>query len=104
MTDPISMYGRLARLDPGSRNGRTDVPADALESSSTSRATLEPLRPAAGRDEFVLSDVAREALSTEPFDKAKVDAIKDALRHGNYPLDSRRIAESFAAIERLIDD
>jgi flagellar biosynthesis anti-sigma factor FlgM len=42
-------------------------------------------------------------MASEPFDKAKVDAIKDALRNGNYPLDSSRIAESFASIERLID-
>jgi negative regulator of flagellin synthesis FlgM len=103
MTDPISMYGRLARLDPGSRNGRTDGTADATDASVTSRAGLEPAPRTAGRDEFVLSEIGREAMATEPFDKAKVDAIKDALRNGNYPLDSRRIAESFAAIERLID-
>jgi flagellar biosynthesis anti-sigma factor FlgM len=38
------------------------------------------------------------------FDRAKVDAIKAALREGTYPLDSRKIAESFVALERLIDD
>ena len=31
MTDPISMYGRLERLDPGSRNGRTDGATDAAD-------------------------------------------------------------------------
>ena len=30
------------------------------------------------------------------------DAIKQALRDGQYPLDSRRIAENFVAIERMI--
>jgi flagellar biosynthesis anti-sigma factor FlgM len=38
------------------------------------------------------------------FDRAKVDAIKTALREGTYPLDSRKIAESFVALERLIDN
>ena len=103
MTDPISMYGRLARLDPGSRNGRTDGAADATDFGPAARGAVEPARAAAGRDEFVLSEAGREAMASEPFDRAKVDAIKDALRNGNYPLDSSRIAESFASIERLID-
>jgi negative regulator of flagellin synthesis FlgM len=42
-------------------------------------------------------------LQADTFDRSKVEAIKLALRDGNYPLDSRRIAESFVAIERLID-
>jgi negative regulator of flagellin synthesis FlgM len=42
-------------------------------------------------------------LQADTFDRSKVEAIKQALRDGNYPLDSRRIAESFVAIERLID-
>jgi negative regulator of flagellin synthesis FlgM len=59
------------------------------------------LAPAA-RDEFVLSDVAKQAMSSETFDQAKVDAIKKAIEDGQYPLDSRRIAESFMAVERMI--
>ena len=55
MTDPISMYGRLARLDPGSRNGRTDGAADATDFGPAARGAVEPARAAAGRDEFVLS-------------------------------------------------
>ena len=31
------------------------------------------------------------------------EAIKQALRDGNYPMNARRIAESFVAIEKLID-
>jgi negative regulator of flagellin synthesis FlgM len=36
------------------------------------------------------------------FDRAKVDAIKTAIQQGQYPLDSRRIAENFLAIEKMI--
>lgn len=58
----------------------------------------------AGGDELVLSDVARQAMSAgeATFDKARVDAIKEAITNGSYPLDSRRIAESFVILERLI--
>jgi len=31
-----------------------------------------------------------------------VEAIKQAIREGTYPLDSRRIAQSFASMEKLI--
>ena len=38
------------------------------------------------------------------FDRAKVEAIKQAIAQGQYPLDPKRIAESFVAIERMIRD
>ncbi|CAN1524967.1 FlgM Negative regulator of flagellin synthesis (anti-sigma28 factor) [Burkholderiaceae bacterium] len=72
--------------------GRKSNPSDATSSTPA---------PAV-RDEFVPSDVAKQAMSSEPFDQAKVDAIKQAIQDGQYPLDSRRIAESFLAVERMI--
>jgi len=36
------------------------------------------------------------------FDRAKVESIKLAIQQGNYPVDSRRIAENFVAIEKMI--
>jgi len=36
------------------------------------------------------------------FDRKKVDSIRQAIRDGQYPLDPRRIAESFLAIEQMI--
>lgn len=44
-----------------------------------------------------------ERLNKEPeFDRAKVDSIKQAIQNGQYPLNPRRIAESFVALENLI--
>ena len=56
----------------------------------------------AGVDEVVLSEATEAALSQAEFDQAKVERIKQAIADGNYPLDARRIAESFASIESLI--
>ena len=53
-------------------------------------------------DEVVLSPMAQKAMAEPAFDRAKVESIKQALKDGNYPLNSRRIAESFASIEKLI--
>jgi negative regulator of flagellin synthesis FlgM len=36
------------------------------------------------------------------YDEQRVEQIKQAIRDGNYPIDARRIAESFAALEKLI--
>ncbi len=36
------------------------------------------------------------------FDRAKVEAITHALQEGDYPLNPRRIAENFVAIEQMI--
>ena len=57
------------------------------------------------RDKFIetLSEIAKKALETEStFDADKVNAIKKAIEEGSYPLDSRKIAESFIAMESLI--
>ena len=35
-------------------------------------------------------------------DQEKVDRIKQSIEDGRYPVDSRRIAESFASLERLL--
>ncbi|NBT91639.1 MAG: flagellar biosynthesis anti-sigma factor FlgM [Betaproteobacteria bacterium] len=46
-----------------------------------------------------------ERLKKEPdFDRSKVDSIKQAIQNGQYPLNPRRIAESFVALENLISN
>ena len=53
-------------------------------------------------DQLVLSEVAQRAMAEPGFDRAKVESIKQAIQDGSYPMNSRRIAESFAAMEKLI--
>jgi negative regulator of flagellin synthesis FlgM len=49
-----------------------------------------------------LSKVAQQVMQEPEFDRAKVEAIKTAIQQGQYPVDSRRIAENFVAIEKMI--
>jgi negative regulator of flagellin synthesis FlgM len=98
MTDLISSKGRMATSGPSNRELMEK--AEGRKSSASDAASSTPA-PAV-RDEFVPSDVAKQAMSSEPFDQAKVDSIKQAIQDGQYPLDSRRIAESFLAVERMI--
>jgi negative regulator of flagellin synthesis FlgM len=98
MTDPITHFGRKAQIESANRSSVSKGEPRALSSSSS-----EVERSAApATDELRLSEVARQAMQEPEFDRAKVEAIKTAIQQGQYPLDSRRIAENFMAIEKMI--
>ena len=70
------------------------------ESDPTKAANAQAA--AARDDQLLLSPIAKQAMAEPAFDRDKVEAIKQAIKDGSYPLNSRRIAESFAAMEKLI--
>jgi negative regulator of flagellin synthesis FlgM len=90
----------------GSASAQLKSAADAAEKLKTISEALdksapqETVKPQV--DQLILSKEAETALATAEFDEAKVQAIKTALQEGNYPLNERRIAENFVAIERMI--
>lgn len=97
MTDPISNLGRAAV--------QVNSDADKINSNKANNAAQPavekaPVQPAT--DEVILSEAAESALADTAFDSAKVDRIKQAIQEGNYPLDAKRIAESFLSLERMI--
>lgn len=100
MTDPISHFSRMAQMDNSVRQAaRAEKRAGTPVGLAANEA---PAAPAAQGDEVRLSEVARQAMREPEFDRAKVESIKTAIREGQYPLDARRIAESFVALERMI--
>jgi negative regulator of flagellin synthesis FlgM len=52
--------------------------------------------------DLVLSEKFSTAMRSAEFDENKVKQISDAIRQGNYPLDARRIAESFVPLEKML--
>ncbi|MFY8016326.1 MAG: flagellar biosynthesis anti-sigma factor FlgM [Limnohabitans sp.] len=104
MTDAISNYGQRAQSDASLRSALDKVnrkngssssaPAEAPASTSSAKAP--------GPDELHLSNVAARAMAEPDFDRAKVESIKQAIQDGQYPLNPRKIAESFHAIEQMI--
>jgi flagellar biosynthesis anti-sigma factor FlgM len=105
MTDPINTYSRPLGSANGSR--AASRPEGTKGASEAGARITEPLggAPRPVQDEKLeLSETARRTMADPSFDRAKVEAIKTALREGTYPLDSRKIAESFVALERMIDD
>lgn len=98
MADPISSVGgrspqapRLAESE--AKKGAQAVPGQALEMED---------KGAPGPDRVELSAAAKVASREETFDADRVAALRQAIAEGQYPLDPKKIAESFASIERLI--
>ena len=97
MNAPINAYSRQLGTSLLERYN-----SEKLEKVGEKSPPAAAAAPPAGDDQLVLSDVAKQALSEGSFDRGKVDAIKQAIQDGQYPLNARRIAESFVAIERMI--
>jgi negative regulator of flagellin synthesis FlgM len=97
MTDPITNVGRTAAQSVTNNDGAqlkkaNDVMKQVGNQVSSSRAS----------DELVLSKTAESALANAEFDAAKVAQIKAAIEEGNYPIDAKKVAESFASLEKMI--
>lgn len=102
MNDDISNYGKIPGLGLTVQNraGRAEKPENDTASARMAPPAKTPPPPRG--DTVELSESAQLELRAEQFDRAKVESIKQALQNGQYPLDSRRIAENFYAIESLI--
>jgi negative regulator of flagellin synthesis FlgM len=101
MTDAISNYGRRAQSDPTLRSAldKTDRKASALAKALDNASAPAPK---SSGDQVHLSNVAARAMAEPDFDRVKVESIKEAIHNGQYPLNPRKIAESFHAIEQMI--
>ena len=104
MTDAISNYGQRAQSDASLRSALDKVNRKSGSSSSAATETPAPTSSAKapGPDELRLTNVAARAMAEPDFDRVKVESIKQAIQDGQYPLNPRKIAESFHAIEQMI--
>jgi negative regulator of flagellin synthesis FlgM len=104
MTDAISNYGQRAQSDASLRSALDKANRKSGSQGSTATETPAPTTSAKapGPDELHLSNVASRAMAEPDFDRVKVESIKKAIQEGQYPLNPRRIAESFHAIEQMI--
>ena len=79
---------------------RSTGPAVSRDAGTTAETTA-PGPQTAASVEVKLSNEIRSS-ETATFDEVKVQQMKQAIEDGSFPLDSRRIAENFAELERLI--
>jgi negative regulator of flagellin synthesis FlgM len=101
MTNPISQWNRMVTANSVERQvaDRADK-ADKAEKAADASAARPA--PAAADDKLDLSPAARAMASEPEIDRAKVEMIKKQIEQGEYPLDPRRIAENFMALEQMI--
>ena len=108
MNDGIYNNIRRPALDFSTRGAasKAKAPASLLsnESVPTDSVATAVKAKASGGDQLHLSNVTKRVASEPSFDSAKVASIKQAIQDGQYPLDPRRIAESFHAIEQMIQE
>jgi negative regulator of flagellin synthesis FlgM len=104
MTDAISNYGQRAQSDASLRSAleKANRKSGPQGNVSSDPVRLRPSAPSPGADELHLSNVASRAMAEPDFDRVKVESIKQAIQDGQYPLNPRKIAESFHAIEQMI--
>ena len=101
MTDPISKFYINPALD---KTGMERMKRNAADKAADSGIPPAKIAPFLLKDEVVLSNISQRAMQEPAFDRAKVEVIKQAIKEGNYPMNSRTIAESFFAVEKLIGD
>lgn len=100
MVDSISGYIKGGRVGYDKPKELEEAKAQ-VDSRSTGRDDDAPRSQATG-DVVELSEPMKAELKRSEFDQEKVERIKNAIAEGNYPIDGKRVAESFAAIEKLI--
>jgi negative regulator of flagellin synthesis FlgM len=104
MTDAISHQARVAQSNTAVRNAidKVDKKSGTVAQTPAEEAKLVREKAPAESDSVSLTNVDQKIKDQPDFDRAKVEAIKSALKDGNYPLNPRRIAENFVAIEQMI--
>lgn len=103
MSNPISsIFSGSPALDKASLDKTKRKALERPLDGQSDGAKAASAAAAPKDDQLVLSEVAQRAMAEPSFDRAKVESIKQAIKDGSYPMNSRRIAESFAAMENLI--
>ena len=107
MTDAISNQPRIPVANMTLKsvvNSPSSPLSSAGASSSNSAPTASVVALSSGSDTLSLSNVTQQVAEQPGFDQTQVNAIKQAIRSGNYAIDPRRIAEGFTSLEKMIKE
>jgi negative regulator of flagellin synthesis FlgM len=103
MPEAINNQTRMSQSNASMRSALEKVDKKQGPQAQATAEDAAPVKAKASNiDTLSLSNVAERVKEQPSFDRAKVESIKQALRDGNYPLNPRRIAESFVSLERMV--
>ncbi|MBM87276.1 MAG: hypothetical protein CMQ41_02750 [Gammaproteobacteria bacterium] len=103
MADPISGNfdkNQIPRLDQTTKASAENAEVNESETSVDSTRSNE-IRD---KSSVQISPEAQKSIDLAVFDREKVKQIKEAIENNSYPLDNKKMAESFVPLERLISD
>jgi len=105
MTNPITQLNRMASANSVERLVAERTEKAEQVSDAATAAAARPSTPVAG-DRLELSSTAQGASQSQEaaFNREKVEAIKQQIARGEYPLDADKMAENFMALEQLIGE
>ena len=97
MTDTISGTSqRSASISP-----KKAINSEKKQSHKTTESDI-PTGTKTADSSVELSTKLKDEIASVGFDSKKVDHIKQSIEQGNYPLDDRKIADSFIPLEKLL--
>ncbi|ABI56243.1 flagellar biosynthesis anti-sigma factor FlgM [Alkalilimnicola ehrlichii MLHE-1] len=106
MTDPINNGNRLPAT-PGLTPGNAGKAGGSTrQDGAGERSSAAGERPAA--DQAAVSDrlqaVRQQIDATPEVNRERVDALKERIANGEYPVDAERIASRMVELENLLND
>ncbi len=111
MTDPVNISGRplTGSINNGANRTSSRVNAEGGATSSSADASANTPVNSESVDTVSLSTGSQQVielqqqLKTAPeIDGAKIEAIRQEIANGNYPLDADKIAENFINLEQSL--
>lgn len=104
MTNPINPMNRAA-----ANSVNNNTPAGSQASDASTDALAKNTNSSGSEDTVSLSSRSQQVIelqqhldSSTGIDRARVDAIKQQIAEGNYPLDAEKIAENMLKIEQSL--
>jgi len=98
MTNPINPLGRTSA---GSINSNTAKTQSTAESGTAGNARTEDTVSLSQESQQVI-ELQQRIKNAPEIDSAKVEAIKQEIARGNYPLDAEKIAENLINLEQSL--
>lgn len=96
----------MSNIIDGLQNGRLPQSMRQNDTGSitadNNKAALNAVSKRELTDSVNLSPEAMQALDKAGFDSEKVERIKEAIANGDYIVDTKKLAKSFAEIEKLL--
>lgn len=100
MTNPINPIGRssVGTISSNTEKAQTKNNSEGNTSSSVSNEDTVSLSQ---KSQQVI-ELQQQLKNTSEVDSAKVEAIKQEIANGNYPLDAEKIAENLINLEQTL--